>query len=416
MKLIALDIDSIQLGQPLPFVLRGADGKLLAQRGYVIRNRQELDVLLARGLRLCLDTEESGDSHRAYLAQMQQMLLSQASLGQIASMKMSAAQEAAGRADAGAADWAALQSRASQLLRTPGDGEFAQRLLTLHDELQRHCQDSPDATLLALIYLTGQETRMYSATHAMLVASVCMLVARETLRWSERQVARLGQAALSMNVAMTTLQDQLALQTDPLTAEQVDAIQDHAEHSEALLRRMGMVDPVWLEAVRHHHARTPGPLASRSEGQQMARLIQRADVFGARIAPRATRAPMVATAAMQASYYDEQRQVDEAGAALVKTLGVYPPGTFVRLATQEVAVVLRRGRQRHHAARGRGAEPRRHAHRRADPARHHPAAMEDRRCRGAARRALAAAAGAAAGAGVSPVGACSAAGGPGRAH
>ena len=71
--------------------------------------------------------------------------------------------------------------------------------------------------------------------------------------------------------------------------------------------------------------------------------MQRADVFGARIAPRASRTPMPVTAAMQASYYDEERQGDEAGAALVKALGVYPPGCLVRLSSQEVAVVLRRG-------------------------------------------------------------------------
>ncbi len=342
MKLLTLDIDSIQLGQPLPFVLRGADGKLLAQRGYVIRNRQELDVLLARGLKLCIDIEESAGSHRAYLAQMQQMLLSQAPLGQIAAMKLSAAQQVRPGAQA-AADWAGLQERATQLLRTPGSSDFAPRLQALHQELARQCREAPDSLLLALISLSGRETRMYSATHAMLVASVCMLVAGETLAWSAEQVERLGQAALSMNIAMTALQDDLAQQTDPLTAAQIEAVSDHAEHSEALLRRMGMHDPVWLEAVRHHHARVPGPLASRSEGLQMARLIQRADVFGARIAPRATRAPMLATAAMQASYYDERQQVDEAGAALVKTLGVYPPGTYARLATQEVAVVLRRG-------------------------------------------------------------------------
>ena len=75
----------------------------------------------------------------------------------------------------------------------------------------------------------------------------------------------------------------------------------------------------------------------------MARLIQRADVFGARISPRASRWPMPVTAAMKASYYNEENQVDEAGAALVKGLGVYPPGAFVRLAIQEVGVVLRRG-------------------------------------------------------------------------
>jgi hypothetical protein len=35
-----------------------------------------------------------------------------------------------------------------------------------------------------------------------------------------------------------------------------------------------------------HHHRSPGPLAKKSEAQQMARLVQRADIFGARLAPR----------------------------------------------------------------------------------------------------------------------------------
>lgn len=184
---------------------------------------------------------------------------------------------------------------------------------------------------------------MYSATHAMLVACVCMVVAREMLHWPEGRVLQLGRAALTMNIAMTELQDQLAQQSAPLTAAQIAAVQDHASRSEQLLRRLGVADPAWLEAVRCHHHRTPGPLAKKAEAQQMARLLQRADLFGARLAPRVARWPMPVTAAMQASYYDEEHQVDEAGAALVKTLGVYPPGAFVRLATQEVAVVLRRG-------------------------------------------------------------------------
>lgn len=184
---------------------------------------------------------------------------------------------------------------------------------------------------------------MYSATHSMLVCCVCMVVAREMLRWPASRVQQLGHAALSMNIAMSELQDQLAQQTHPLTAQQIAAVESHAERSEALLRTLGVADPVWLEAVRCHHHRTPGPLAKKTEPQQMARLLQRADIFGARMAPRAARLPMPVTAAMQASYYDEEHQVDEAGAALVKTLGVYPPGAFVRLASQEVGVVVRRG-------------------------------------------------------------------------
>ncbi|RYF07657.1 MAG: phosphohydrolase [Comamonadaceae bacterium] len=344
MNLVALNIESIPLGQPLPFILRGADGALLAQKGFVIRNRDELTVMVSRGLQLCVDTDESGDSHRAYLAQLQQMLLSDTSLGQIASMKITAGTHAERSGDAPAfPDWPELQLHATQLLRSPQAPDFMARFRALHEDLARYSTQAPDATLLALIFLSAQETRMYSATHAMLVACVTMLSARETLRWPEERVQCVGQAALSMNIAMTALQDQLALQTLPLTAEQMHAIEGHAARAEAMLRHIGVTDADWLEAVRNHHHRTPGPLADKSTGMQMARLIQRADVFGARISPRATRHPMPVTAAMQASYYDEEHQVDEAGAALVKTVGVYPPGAFVRLANQEVGVVLRRG-------------------------------------------------------------------------
>ena len=344
MNLVSLNIQSIQLGQPLPFVLRGADGVLLAQKGFVIRTREELANLVARGRELCVDTDESGDSHRAYLAQLQRMLTADTSLGEIAAMQMTAGEQPGqGRGARALPDWPDLQMRATQLLRAPSPSDFGGRFQALHAELARHCGQNPDATLLALIYLSAQETRMYSATHSMLVSCVGMVVAREMLRWPEARIQQLGQAALSMNIAMTELQDQLAQQTHPLTAAQIVAVEDHADRSEALLRQLGVSDPLWLEAVRCHHHRTPGPLAKKTEAQQMARLLQRADIFGARLAPRAARGPMPVTAAMQASYYDEEQKVDEAGAGLVKTLGVYPPGAFVRLASQEVGVVIRRG-------------------------------------------------------------------------
>ena len=344
MNLVSLSIESIQMGQPLPFVLRGSDGSLLAHKGFVIRNREELARLVLRGRELYVDTDESGDSHRAYLAQLQRMLSADTSLGEIAAMKMTASEQTAGaRAGKTLPAWPELQLQATQLLRSPTPGDFGGRFQALHEELARHSEQTPDATLLALIYLSAQETRMYSATHAMLVSCVCMVVAREMLRWPAAQVQRAGQAALSMNIALTELQDQLAQQTQPLTSVQITAVQEHAAHSQALLRQLGVADPVWLEAVACHHHRAPGPLAKKSEALQISRLIQRADVFGARLAPRASRWPMPVTAAMQASYYDEEHKVDEAGAALVKTLGVYPPGAFVRLASHEVGVVVRRG-------------------------------------------------------------------------
>lgn len=344
MNLIALNPASIALGQPLPFALRGRDGALLAQKGFVVRKREDLDVLLARGVELCVDTDESGQSHRAYLAQLQNMLLSDQPLGEIAAMQIDGGGlAAAGRERDGPVDWPDLQWSATQLLTSPGLADFGARFLELHAEVGRGCLGAPDATLLSLIQRSSDELRIYSATHALLVASVCMLVARDGLGWDAEKVARAGRVALSMNIAMTELQDRLAQQSAPLSAEQIVQVQDHAQRSAALLARLGVSDPVWLDAVRQHHDRAPGPLLGRSEAAQIARLVQRCDIFGARLAPRAGRPPMAVTAAIKACYYDEERQVDEAGAAMVKTLGIYPPGALVRLANDEIAVVLRRG-------------------------------------------------------------------------
>ena len=84
MKLLELDISSIPFGQPIPFALRGVGGVLLAGKGFVIRSQEDLKSLLLRGHTLYVDTDESGDAYRAYLAQLQAMLHSDTKLGDIA--------------------------------------------------------------------------------------------------------------------------------------------------------------------------------------------------------------------------------------------------------------------------------------------------------------------------------------------
>ena len=100
---------------------------------------------------------------------------------------------------------------------------------------------------------------------------------------------------------MTDLQDRLAQQLSPPTAEQRQAINQHPRRSVELLQTLGVKDQAWLEAVLNHHSVPSGPLAPRTAGMRMARLIQRADMFGARLAPRASRTPTSPASAMQAS-------------------------------------------------------------------------------------------------------------------
>lgn len=347
-KLVAIGIDSIRIGEPLPFPLMDAEGKLLARRGYVVGSRAELQDLVGRGVSLYIDVADSEAYRRAYVGRLNEMVLKDTTLGEIADTQIGSAELASPppretEEDEDIPDWLDYQVQANSLLRDPAAPLFFQRLIRLQRRLRRQALRNADGALFALFHLSASEIRMYSATHAMLVSVMCGLAAREVLNWPAEQEQVLCLAALTMNLGMTDLQDRLAQQLPPPTPEQRRLIDSHAERSVQLLQQVGVTDTAWLEAVRWHHSVPPGPLAAKSEGQRMARLIQRADMFAARLAPRASRVPTSPAAAMQASYFDENRQVDEAGAALIKAVGIYSPGSFVKLQTNEIAVVIRRG-------------------------------------------------------------------------
>lgn len=343
MNLIPVDIDSIRLGRPLPFHLVDKSGVLLARKSFVVDSREVLLEYAERDGGLFIDGVDAEALQRAYLEQLQTMLLEDAPLGEIAEAKLRPESLLPRPAvDAPDADWYDLQVQASLLLRETQAVSFTERLAHLHEAIGQQLRRNPDGALLALVQLSSADTRMYSATHGMLVSVMCGLASREVLGWPAPVEDLLRKAALTMNVAMTDLQDQLANQWQAPSEEQRDSIHAHAASSEAALTRLGVNDPTWLGAVRDHHARSPGLLRAKPPAQRLARLIHRADMLAAKLAPRASRSPLAPAVAIQACYFDESNQVDEAGAALIKAIGIYPPGSFVKLANDELAVVVRR--------------------------------------------------------------------------
>jgi HD-GYP domain-containing protein (c-di-GMP phosphodiesterase class II) len=345
MRLVPLNIDSIVTGQPLPFSLRDAQGKLLAQKGYTIPSKAELLTMLSKGFELYIDIVESEAQHKAYLAKLYDLTREQRNLGQIAKTTIERGTLNTGGRPLidGPADWLDLQANANILLKDGKSSSFVERLREFQFVLHQHSLSNPDGTLFALFYLASAEVKMYSATHAMLVSVACNLAAREVLKWSPQESETLGLAALSMNISMTELQDELAQQTDPLNQAQSTLINTHRALSAHMLEQLGVTDAVWIEAVLNHHSTPPGPLSGRSVAGRIARLIHCADRFVASLSPRASRVPFSPAAAMQACYFDENKQVDEAGAALIKAVGIYSPGSFVKLTSNEIAIVVRRG-------------------------------------------------------------------------
>ncbi len=345
MNLIPINIDSIALGRPLPCALRDDSGVLLANKGFMVNNRLELEVMLGKRSQIFIDFDQSDNFRRAYVSRLNNLVTQDRALGQIADVQMSGygSKRSATAVVSDEPDWLDLQTQAHAMLRDTEGDSFLPRLERLQSALERYTLRNPDGTLFALINLSGSEVRQYSATHAMLVCVVCFLAARDVLKWPDADIKSLCSAALTMNIGMTELHDRLTSQIQPPTPEQVKRIETHAPRSVDLLQQMGVTDNLWLEAVLFHRAQIPGPLAARSAGKRLARLIQRTDMFAARLSPRASRAPDSPGAAMQSCYFDENKKIDEAGAALIKAVGIYSPGTYVRLTTNEIAVVIKRG-------------------------------------------------------------------------
>jgi len=350
MPTLQLPPDVLRVGDATPFALRDQGGRLLIPRGTLVASELQLQQLAARAL--YIDEQDSGALQRAMAGKLDNMVRQGALIGALAKAQPNAAEigNSAARPDAPTrldpiAAWSSLQLRASALLRDAGQPGFQAGLLQVQARLLELLDQDPDAALLLLVHASTQEFHDYSVRHAMLVAVICELAARNIETWPKACRPSLCCAALTMNVSMTQMQNRLATQDTPPSPQQRTQIDNHASHGAALLRAAGVTDELWLQAVEHHHDSPPGPFAGRPPALQMARLVQRADIFAARLSPRKSRTPMSATAAAKAAYLDEAQQPDEAGSAIIKATGLYPPGCLVRLRNGEVAVVLRRGRQ-----------------------------------------------------------------------
>lgn len=182
----------------------------------------------------------------------------------------------------------------------------------------------------------------YGFSHSVYSALLCILMAQR-LGWNENQVLSLALAALTMNASIVALQVQMAFQDYPVLDRQRALIRKHPVESAALLERAGVTDSAWLTTVREHHERIDGkgyptgtPLVCES-----AQILRMADHFIASISPRTLRPAMGIQEATRKAFRDDQG--GPISRALIRELGLYPPGDFVLLANGEQGIVVRRG-------------------------------------------------------------------------
>ncbi len=252
------------------------------------------------------------------------------------------------RVDDGLAAVERMRGKVSQLLLAQNrDASWLERIGQAVDDLQQLAREYPDLTLYFLLNEKVNNPAQYSALHSVCCAMMVVL-GGAWLGWPESDLRAVTGAALTMNLAMGEMQDQLARQLDPPSMRQREVIRHHAERSAEALEQVGVTDPLWLQAVREHHTvHADGDADSLEPGQRAAELLRRVDVYAAKLSRRRTRQALTPALAARGALLGPADHPDAMGATLLRVLGLYPPGTYVELANGELGVVIERGNRAH---------------------------------------------------------------------
>lgn len=304
----------IRLGHPLPWDCFDAAGTLLLKKGVVVSSERQLDGLISRGLFIV---------HKPVQEAKPVEKLSPFHVMDDFKRRLKAIFDG----------FAAGQENA-----------LPERVMKLCADIQALCQIDPCA---ALGYLHLDTECRYTVVHPLHVAILSELIGKKKdSPAEERQIFLV--AALTANISMIDLQEQLQKQTTPLTPEQKAALRTHPLHSVDMLLAGGVNNDAWIKTVPHHHEKVDGsgyPGALRGDDIPLrVRIISLADTYGAMIMPRVYRDSVLARDALREVFMQRGKEVDEGLAQIfIKELGVYPPGAFVKLQNGETAVVTRPG-------------------------------------------------------------------------
>jgi HD-GYP domain-containing protein (c-di-GMP phosphodiesterase class II) len=240
--------------------------------------------------------------------------------------------------------WSDLEAGLAVILSHPASAqEFAARVRQYDNWMQNLIQRDTDVGLYLLFQLATNSPVGYSASHALVCAVLCHLIAND-FKLDKTERDSLVHAALTMNIAMTALQDLLANQRERPSPEQQHSIRSHASLGAAMLVEMGIGNPLWLQTIERHHDTAPPlqDLHSLQPVQRLSHILHVVDRYAAMISPRQSREGRSAAESAKDITQGKSAHDNPIGQALVRTVGLCPPGTFVQLNNQGIAVVVRR--------------------------------------------------------------------------
>lgn len=211
---------------------------------------------------------------------------------------------------------------------------------SLADEVSESVMRHPGA-LVSLSRLKAQDDYVY--LHSLAVSAMMVALARQT-GMDEERCRLAGLAGLLHNVGMAMVPSEIIRKKGKLTDEETFVVRAHPVQGYEMLKSSGDCPKEVLETCLHHHERWDGagyPFGLEGEAIPVfARMCAICDAYDAITSNRSYRSgwdpgESIAQMASWSGQFDQ-----ELFNAFVRSMGLYPTGSLVRLQSQKLAVVV----------------------------------------------------------------------------
>ena len=218
------------------------------------------------------------------------------------------------------------------------DAAGAQRLV-------QEISDSVSRNASALISLARLKTADdYTYMHSVAVCAMMISLARQ-LGMDEEQTRLAGMAGLLHDLGKAAMPMDILNKPGKLTDAEFTIIKSHPVEGHKMLQASGNVHPVVLDVCLHHHEKTDGSgYPSRFKGDEISRFAKMGavcDVYDAITSNRPYKAGWdPAESLRKMAEWAEGHFDHQVFQAFVKSLGIYPIGSLVRLTSGRIGVVM----------------------------------------------------------------------------
>ena len=201
----------------------------------------------------------------------------------------------------------------------------------------------------ALISLARLKTADdYTYMHSVAVCALMVSLARQ-LKLSEAQAREAGMAGLVHDMGKALMPPEVLNKPGALTQEEFAIMKSHPEEGYKLLKEGGAVGAVALDVCLHHHEKVNGrgyPKGLKGDEISLyAKMGAVCDVYDAITSNRPYKAGWdPADSLMKMAAWTKEGHFDErVFQAFVKSIGIYPTGSLVKLQSGRLAVVVEQG-------------------------------------------------------------------------